>query len=51
MVCLVSALPKPCERNPCRNGGTCYPGSNGAYACHCPAGFVGGHCEICNSLH
>uniref|UniRef100_A0A4W4FPV2 EGF-like domain-containing protein n=1 Tax=Electrophorus electricus TaxID=8005 RepID=A0A4W4FPV2_ELEEL len=34
-----------CESNPCHHGGTCTDRSNG-YTCHCPAGWVGGNCEI-----
>uniref|UniRef100_A0A7E4UXI7 Neurogenic locus Notch protein n=1 Tax=Panagrellus redivivus TaxID=6233 RepID=A0A7E4UXI7_PANRE len=33
-----------CPVNPCLNDGTC-EWLNGAFKCHCPLGFEGGHCE------
>jgi hypothetical protein len=29
----------------CLNGGTCVPGSNGAYSCRCPSSYGGASCE------
>jgi len=35
---------KPCESNPCLNGGVCTPaGSN--YSCACKKNYVGDKCE------
>ncbi|KAG8453727.1 hypothetical protein GDO86_000378 [Hymenochirus boettgeri] len=35
-----------CSGNPCQNGGTCSPLSNGGYYCKCSSLFMGTHCEI-----
>ncbi|MFZ5893116.1 MAG: hypothetical protein ACOY0T_18805 [Myxococcota bacterium] len=35
-----------CTTNPCKNGGTCSPGSGGSYTCTCSNRFVGASCEF-----
>lgn len=35
-----------CTANPCKNGGTCAPGSGSAYTCTCSNRFVGENCEF-----
>ncbi|CAC5385780.1 unnamed protein product [Mytilus coruscus] len=39
----------PCAKNPCQNGGSCYPGDP-FYACECPLGISGALCETVGSL-
>lgn len=34
----------------CRNGGTCIPGSNGAFQCQCPPTYTGIYCENFGSV-
>jgi hypothetical protein len=29
----------------CQNGGTCVPGSNGAFSCQCSSSYGGTYCE------
>nr|XP_035965223.1 basement membrane-specific heparan sulfate proteoglycan core protein isoform X15 [Halichoerus grypus] len=35
----------PCERQPCRHGGTCVPAGEDEFQCLCAAGFKGDLCE------
>lgn len=41
---------RPCDSNPCQNGGTCSP-AGGGYMCGCTDGYAGTSCEleICGS--
>ena len=36
---------KPCDENPCLNGGTCLNFGKENYICRCPSGIYGRHCE------
>lgn len=38
-------LGSPCERYPCKNGGTCEEDRIGNYKCVCPLSYVGQFCE------
>ena len=37
---------RPCQPNPCWNGGTCNGTSKTDYNCSCPKHWTGSHCEI-----
>ncbi|XP_058884470.1 protocadherin Fat 3-like isoform X3 [Acipenser ruthenus] len=37
--------PDACERNPCKNGGSCTSLPSGGFECSCTSQFTGGHCE------
>ncbi|CAL8257467.1 unnamed protein product [Lota lota] len=39
-----------CDPDPCRNGGTCEPGS-GAFSCRCAEGFSGPTCDLNCATH
>ena len=46
-VCVLIAEPptNPCEPDPCQNNGVCVH-EGPRYACICPQGYQGTHCEI-----
>ncbi|MBN3285611.1 FAT3 protein, partial [Polyodon spathula] len=37
--------PDACERNPCKNGGSCTSLPSGGFECSCTSQFTGAHCE------
>lgn len=38
----------PCSPNPCQNGGTCVPQTNGSYTCSCSVSYWGTDCANIN---
>ena len=40
-------LRKPCESNPCKNGGTCIQLGTNGFSCKCPPGCTGDNCSLC----
>ena len=43
-LCSALPVPSPCFLGPCENGATCED-LGGGYACTCPVGYVGKHCQ------
>lgn len=43
---LVSSILEGCQKNPCRNGGTCKDLGDEKYECQCTKDYRGYHCEI-----
>lgn len=40
----------PCESNPCKNGGKCFPSQDGlSFTCQCPEECTGDLCQNCDS--
>nr|XP_018670260.2 protocadherin Fat 1 [Ciona intestinalis] len=37
-----------CMKNPCLNGGSCFPAADGHHRCDCLSNFVGDRCEVLN---
>ena len=46
-VCYISTDIDECVSSPCQNGGSCEDQVN-RYECHCPAGYIGDHCQTGN---
>ena len=37
---------KPCDNEPCKNGGVCTDGADGSFTCTCAEGWKGDNCQI-----
>ncbi len=45
---MIFPLVNPCEKIPCKNGGTCIPNGDN-FKCQCKVGYEGNTCETGNS--
>ena len=42
---MITEIPRPCESNPCQNGGTCIESGDNEYDCECSDWWTGPTCE------